>query len=111
MALSEDGRRLSGMGVVFQDYDNDGRPDIIVTEFAPRNLRRVSQRGQGTVQLSQPRDRAWACCRAEARAGVSAWKISTTMGGRICSWRRVTCWTMCEQIDPSLHYWEPPCWR
>src|SRR5216684_4508537 len=36
-ALSEDGRRLSGMGVVFQDYDNDGWPDVIVTEL-PREL-------------------------------------------------------------------------
>src|ERR1700694_3738 len=36
-ALSEDGRRLSGMGVVFQDYDNDGRPDVIVTEL-PREI-------------------------------------------------------------------------
>ena len=36
-ALSQDGRRMSGMGVVFQDYDNDGRPDIIVTEL-PREI-------------------------------------------------------------------------
>jgi enediyne biosynthesis protein E4 len=36
-ALSQDGRRISGMGVVFQDYDNDGRPDIIVTEL-PREI-------------------------------------------------------------------------
>ncbi len=42
-ALSEDGRRLSGMGVVFQDYDNDGRPDVIVTELAQRDLWRLSQ--------------------------------------------------------------------
>src|SRR6201982_1085224 len=30
-ALSQDGRRISGMGVVFQAYANDGRPDIMVT--------------------------------------------------------------------------------
>src|ERR1700731_4364680 len=36
-ALSEDGPRLSGMGGVFQDYDNHGRPDIIVTEL-PREI-------------------------------------------------------------------------
>src|ERR1700678_4214254 len=28
-ALSENGRMPSGMGVVFQDYDNDGRPDLL----------------------------------------------------------------------------------
>ena len=32
-----DGKAFSGMGTVFQDYDNDGRPDIIVTVL-PRQL-------------------------------------------------------------------------
>lgn len=36
-ALSADGKPLSGMGTVFQDYDNDGRPDIIVTVL-PREI-------------------------------------------------------------------------
>ena len=36
-ALSADGKPLSGMGAVFQDYDNDGLPDILVTEL-PREI-------------------------------------------------------------------------
>jgi hypothetical protein len=32
-ALSENGKALSGMGVVFQDYDNDGRPDLLITQL------------------------------------------------------------------------------
>jgi len=36
-ALTADGKPLSGMGVVFQDYDNDGRPDVLVTVL-PREL-------------------------------------------------------------------------
>jgi len=36
-ALSMDGEAFSGMGTVFQDYDNDGRPHIIVTVL-PRQL-------------------------------------------------------------------------
>ena len=36
-ALTADGKPISGMGTVFQDYDNDGRPDIIVTVL-PREV-------------------------------------------------------------------------
>ncbi|HZQ18077.1 MAG TPA: CRTAC1 family protein [Terriglobales bacterium] len=32
-ALSNSGKKLSGMGVVFQDYDNDGLPDLVVTQL------------------------------------------------------------------------------
>ncbi len=32
-ALSENGKKLSGMGVVFQDYDNDGLPDLLITQL------------------------------------------------------------------------------
>jgi hypothetical protein len=31
VALPEDGHSIAGMGVDFRDYDNDGRPDLIVT--------------------------------------------------------------------------------
>jgi len=37
VALTIDGKGLSGMGTVFQDYDNDGRPDVFVTVL-PREL-------------------------------------------------------------------------
>jgi enediyne biosynthesis protein E4 len=32
-ALSENGKMPSGMGVVFQDYDNDGLPDVLITQL------------------------------------------------------------------------------
>jgi enediyne biosynthesis protein E4 len=35
--LTADGKPISGMGTVFQDYDNDGRPDILVTVL-PREV-------------------------------------------------------------------------
>src|SRR5437660_1038598 len=35
--FNNDGHPLSGMATVFQDYDNDGKPDIIVTEL-PREI-------------------------------------------------------------------------
>jgi len=34
VALSDEGKAYSGMGAAFADYDNDGRPDILVTNLA-----------------------------------------------------------------------------
>jgi hypothetical protein len=34
VAYSEDGREQAGMGVEFEDLDNDGRPDLFVTNFS-----------------------------------------------------------------------------
>jgi len=31
VALSDDGNAIAGMGADFRDYDNDGRPDLVVT--------------------------------------------------------------------------------
>ncbi|HXJ14940.1 MAG TPA: CRTAC1 family protein [Candidatus Limnocylindrales bacterium] len=37
VAFTVDGKGMSGMGAVFQDYDNDGRPDVLVTVL-PREI-------------------------------------------------------------------------
>jgi enediyne biosynthesis protein E4 len=37
VAFTSEGKGLSGMGAVFQDYDNDGKPDVVVTVL-PREL-------------------------------------------------------------------------
>jgi hypothetical protein len=34
VALSDEGKTYAGMGVAFADYDNDGLPDILVTDLA-----------------------------------------------------------------------------
>ncbi len=34
VALSDDGKPYSGMGTAFADYDNDGRPDLLITNLA-----------------------------------------------------------------------------
>ena len=47
-ALNSEGGPLSGMGVVFQDYDNDGRPDVIVTTLPRQTYGVFHNDGHGT---------------------------------------------------------------
>ena len=42
VGFNEDGKTFAGMGVDFADYDNDGRPDIVVTGSLERALQAVS---------------------------------------------------------------------
>ena len=79
------------MGTVFQDYDNDGRPDILVTVL-PREIYGLYHNdGQGLFSY-QSLETGLGAITAGSSAGVLAWKISTTMAGRTCSWRKATCW-------------------
>lgn len=48
VAFSDDGKSYAGMGVAFTDYDNDGHPDILVTNLALEKyvLYRNERKGQ-----------------------------------------------------------------
>lgn len=45
--LTGDGKMMSGMGVVFQDYDNDGHPDVVITELPPQPYEAFHNEGDG----------------------------------------------------------------
>jgi hypothetical protein len=106
-ALSEDGRRLSGMGVVFQDYDNDGRPDIIVTEL-PREIYGVYHNdGKGTFSYQSLQTGLGVLSSGSSGWGVGledfdndGWKDLFVAQGHVLD--------NVEAIDPSLHYKELP---
>jgi hypothetical protein len=51
-ALSDDGKPFAGMGVVFADYDNDGRPDILVTNLALEKYAVYHNEGGGHFQYA-----------------------------------------------------------
>ncbi|HET8548081.1 MAG TPA: CRTAC1 family protein [Bryobacteraceae bacterium] len=46
--FNADGRTFAGMGVDFADYDNDGRPDIIVTDLSNEMYVLFRNDGEGT---------------------------------------------------------------
>ncbi len=106
-ALSEDGRRLSGMGVVFQDYDNDGRPDVIVTEL-PREIYGVyHNEGGGSFSYRSLETGLGMLSSGSSGWGVGledfdndGWKDLFVAQGHVLD--------NVEQIDPSLRYREMP---
>src|ERR1700723_802594 len=106
-ALSQDGRRLSGMGVVFQDYDNDGRPDIIVTEL-PREIYGVYHNdGGGSFSY-----RSLETGLGVLSSGSSGWSVGLedfdNDGAKDLFVAQGHVLDNVESIDPSLHYLEMP---
>jgi hypothetical protein len=106
-ALSQDGRRLSGMGVVFQDYDNDGRPDVIVTQL-PREIYGVYHNdGDGSFSYRSLETGLGVLSSGSSGWGVGledfdndGWKDLFVAQGHVLD--------NVERIDPSLHYLEAP---
>jgi hypothetical protein len=106
-ALSEDGRRMSGMGIVFQDYDNDGRPDIVVTEL-PREIYSVYHNdGGGSFSY-----RSLQTGLGVLSSGTSGWSVGLedfdNDGWKDLFVAQSHVLDNVESIDPSLHYLELP---
>jgi enediyne biosynthesis protein E4 len=49
---NEDGKPFAGMGVDFADYDNDGRPDIFVTDLSQERYALFRNAGDGQFQYA-----------------------------------------------------------
>jgi len=50
VGFNEDGKTFAGMGVDFADYDNDGRPDLVVTDLSNERYRLFRQGDDGSFQ-------------------------------------------------------------
>jgi hypothetical protein len=48
VGFNEDGKTFAGMGVDFADYDNDGRPDLAVTDLSGQRYMLYRNNGDGT---------------------------------------------------------------
>jgi hypothetical protein len=106
-ALSQDGRRLSGMGVVFQDYDNDGKADVVVTELPREIYGAYHNDGDGSFTYRSLETGLGLLSSGSSGWGVGledfdndGWKDLFVAQGHVLD--------NVEQIDPSLHYLEPP---
>ena len=105
--LSEDGRRLSGMGIVFQDYDNDRRPDIVVTELPREIYGLYHNEGDGSFSY-----RSLETGLGVLSSGSSGWGVGLedfdNDGWKDLFVAQSHVLDNVEQIDPSLHYKELP---
>jgi hypothetical protein len=107
VALTADGKKLSGMGVVFQDYDNDGRPDIVVTEL-PHQLQTVfHNEGHGVFSDQSLQTGLGVLSGSTSGWGVGledfdndGWKDLFIVQSHVMD--------NVEKLDSSLHYLEPP---
>lgn len=106
-ALTENGGMASGMGVVFQDYDNDGRPDILVTQLPNGPYLVFHNDGRGSFSAQE----------LEAGFGVLSGRVSGWGVGledfNNDGWKDVFIvqghvFDNVDLYDSSLHYREPP---
>ncbi|HEX3740239.1 MAG TPA: CRTAC1 family protein [Terriglobales bacterium] len=106
-ALSSTGKKLSGMGVVFQDYDNDGLPDLIVTQLPHEPYVVFHNDGKGSFSAQELETGFGALSGNVSGWGVGledfdndGWKDVFIVQGHVFDNVR--------SYDSSLNYREPP---
>ncbi len=105
-ALNSDGGPLSGMGVVFQDYDNDGRPDVIVTTLPRQTYGVFHNDGRGSFSDQGLQTGLSMLSGVTAGWGVGLEDFDND-GQKDLFVAQGHVLDNVEKIDPSLHYLEP----
>jgi len=106
-ALTNDGKGLSGMGIAFQDYDNDGKPDMIVTVLPREVYALFHNDGGGAFSYQSLEAGLGSLTSLSSGWGVGledfdndGWKDLFVAQSHVLD--------NVEQIDASLHYKELP---
>jgi enediyne biosynthesis protein E4 len=105
-AVSAEGQTYAGMGVDFADYDNDGWPDIVVTDLATQRYALYQNNRDGTFNYAS--NSSGIGTMSQLHSGWSlrfmdydndGWKDLLIAQGHDLD--------TIEQISPQLHYKEP----
>ena len=107
VALSDDGKPYAGMGVDFRDYDNGGRPDLIVTNLARQIYAVYHNDGNGQFSYRSLESGVGTLSAGSSGWGVR-WEDFDNNGWKDLFVAQSHVMDNVEQIDPSLHYREPP---
>ena len=107
VALTDDGSPYAGMGVEFRDYDNDGKPDILVTDLAKQIYAVYHNDGDGSFSY-----RSLQTGLATLSAGSSGWGVGLVDFNND-GWKDIFAaqghvMDNVERINPTMHYKEPP---
>jgi hypothetical protein len=105
LAYDEDGRTFSGMGVAFEDYDNDGWPDVFIGDLANQKYA-LYRNLKGAFEYATPSSGVGAISMLHSAWGVGfidydndGWKDLLVAQSHVMD--------NIEQTQPSLHYREP----
>ncbi len=107
VALSDDGKPFAGMGADFRDYDNDGRPDIVVTNLAKQVYAVYHNDGDGQFSYRSLETGIGTLSAHSSGWGMrledfdnDGWKDLFAAQSHVMD--------NVAEIDPLLHYLEPP---
>jgi hypothetical protein len=107
VALTDDGSPYAGMGVDFRDYDNDGKPDILVTNLAKQIYALYHNDGDGSFSYRSLQTGLGSLSAASSGWGVGlvdfdndGWKDMFVAQSHVMD--------NVDKINPSMHYKEPP---
>jgi hypothetical protein len=107
VAFSDDGKPFAGMGVAFEDYDNDGRPDIVVTNLALEKYAIFRNEGGGQFRYA-----SLSTGLAELTARSSGWGVGLVDfdndGWKDLFVAQSHVLDNVEKIHSALRYLEPP---
>ena len=107
LAYNEDGGSFAGMGVDFEDYDNDGRPDVVATALAKELYPLFRNEGDGTFGYVTRQTGL-----AEITARLSGWSVKLVDldhdGWKDLFAAQSHVLDNVELMEPGLLYLQPP---
>ena len=107
VGFSDNGSPVSGMGVDFRDYDNDGLPDIVITDLARQVYALFHNDGNGMFSY-----RSMEAGLGVLTAGSSGWGMRLedfdNDGWKDLFVVQSHVMDNVDKVTPSIHYLQPP---
>ena len=106
IAFDDDGRTFSGMGIAFEDYDNDGAPDMAITTLANQKYA-VFRNRQGAFDYAAAQSGLGEITLRHSGWGVS-WLDYDNDGWKDLFVAQSHVMDNIERTQPGIHYAETP---